>query len=204
MAESKATFGRKWLAGILRNDDLSPEEKEQQIMDGHIAVTDGLKDRIEGLKEEADKVPALQKQLDEKDGGEDWKAKYEKEHSDFEAYKLQISKSAELEEIKALHGEILRDLGINADRIKAIQKVTDYSGMKKGKDGKLADEAAVRKAVSEEWKDFIPTNTNKGAKVENPPAAGKTAGKTMEEIMAMKDPIERQKAIMENREQYGI
>ena len=29
---AQASFGRKWLAGIIRNDDLSPEEKEQQIM----------------------------------------------------------------------------------------------------------------------------------------------------------------------------
>lgn len=197
-------FGRKWLAEVIRNEDLSPEEKETKIMNEHIAVTDGLKDERDKAKERASQADELQKQLDEKNGGEDWKAKYEKEHSDFEAYKQQVSQSAELEEIKALHGDILRDLGISADRITAIQKITDYSGMKKGKDGKLADEANIRKAASDEWKEFIPTSTAKGAKVENPPASVKPAGKTMEEIMAMKDPIERQKAIMDNREQYGI
>ena len=40
---AQASFGRKWLAGILRSEELSPEEKDQQIMEGHIAVTDGLK-----------------------------------------------------------------------------------------------------------------------------------------------------------------
>lgn len=197
-------FGRKWLAEVIRSEDLSPEEKEEKIMKEHISVTDGLKDERDNFKEAAKKAEGLQQQLDEKNGGEDWKAKYEKEHSDFEAYKQQVSQSAELEEIKALHGDILRDLGISADRITAIQKITDYSGMKKGKDGKLADEANIRKAASDEWKEFIPTSTAKGAKIENPPASVKPAGKTMEEIMAIKDPMERQKAIMDNREQYGI
>ena len=79
MAE-KATFGRKWLAEIIRSEDLSPEEKEEKIMAGHIGVTDGLKDRIDELKKKADTADDLQKQLDEKGSGEDWEKKYHDEH----------------------------------------------------------------------------------------------------------------------------
>lgn len=199
----KATFGRKWLAEIIRSEDLSPEEKEEKIMAGHIGVTDGLKDKIEDLKVKAEKADDLQKQLDEKSGGEDWEKKYKDEHKAFEDFKQQTSKNAEIEEVKEAHGKLLREAGISESRIKAIQKVTDYSKMKRDKDGKLEGEADIRKAINEEWGDFIPTTKQQGAKVENPPQPGKST-KTMEEIMAIEDTAERQKAMFENKELFGI
>ena len=44
-------FGRKWLDEILQNEDLSPKEKAQKIMDEHISVTNGLKDERDSFKE---------------------------------------------------------------------------------------------------------------------------------------------------------
>ena len=87
-----ASFARKWLEGILENEELSAKEKAQQIMDGHIAVTDGLKEERDSYKADADKAADLQKQLEDLTAsGEDFKKKFESEHKAFEDFKKQES-----------------------------------------------------------------------------------------------------------------
>ena len=200
---AQASFGRKWLAGILRSEELSPEEKEQQIMEGHIAVTDGLKDKIEGLQAEADKAADLQKQLDGLSGGEDYKKKYESTLKEFEDFKKQTASEAEQTAIKAAYRKMLIGEGISEKRIDAIMKVTDFKNMKRDKDGNLDNADALKKSIAEEWGEFKTTVTQKGAEVSKPPQTGK-ATKTKEEIDAIKDTAERQKAIAENHELFGF
>lgn len=200
---AQASFGRKWLAEIIRNEDLSPEEKENQIMAGHIGVTDGLKDKIEELKAEADKAADLQKQLDGINGGEDFKKKYEDEHQAFEDFKKQTAQDAESAKVKAAYRKLLTDEGISVKRLDSILKVTDFSKMKLDKDGNLDKVDDLKKAINDEWSEFKTTVTTQGAKVENPPQIGK-ATKTREEIDAIKDTAERQKAIAENHELFGF
>ena len=60
------------------------------------------------------------------------------------------------------------------------------------------------KAIKEDWADFITTSSTTGAQTSTPPSgAGKTY-KTKEEIFAIKDTAERQKAIYDNKELFGI
>ena len=97
----------------------------------------------------------------------------------------------------------MADEKIGAKRIDSICRVTDFSKMKLGKDGKLADEDELRKAINHEWSEFKTTVTEKGAVVETPPQTGK-ATKTKDEIMAIKDTHQRQQAIAENHELFGF
>ena len=196
-----ASFGRKWLAGVIRNDELSPEEKEQQIMDAHIGVTDGLKDRIDTLKAEADKVPDLQKQLDSKDG-EDYKAKYEKEHADFEEFKKQTERDAEASKVRSAFRKLLIEEKISEKRLDSIIKLTDFSKMKLDKDGNLEGVEDIRKMISDEWGDFRTTVTERGADVEKPPHTN-NGGMSKEEILKIQDTSARQKAIAENLNLFG-
>ena len=53
-------FRRKWLGEILQNEETTPEEKAQAIMDAHISVTSGLKDERDRYKAEAEKAADLQ------------------------------------------------------------------------------------------------------------------------------------------------
>ena len=172
-------------------------------MGGHVAVTDGLKDKIEGLQAEADKAADLQKQLDGISGGEDFKAKYEKEHQAFEDFKKQTASDAEMTAVKAAYRKMLIGEGISEKRIDAIMKVTDFKNMKRDKDGNLDNADALKKTIAEEWGEFKTTVTQKGAEVSKPPQTGK-ATKTKDEIMAIKDTAERQKAIAENHELFGF
>lgn len=199
---AQSTFGRKWLAAIIRNEDLSPEEKENQIMEGHIGVTDGLKDRIEELKAKADTADELQKQIDGINGGENWQEKYQKEHQAFEDFRKRTESEAETGAIKTEYRKLLVSEGISEKRIDAIMKVTDFSKMKRDKDGNLVDESDLRKSINSEWGEFKVTVAEKGATVETPPKTG-TNAKTKEEIMAIKDTAKRQQAIAENLNLFG-
>ena len=198
-----ASFGRKWLAGIIRSEELSPEEKEQQIMDGHIAVTDAIKDDRDNWKAEADKAADLQKQLDSINGGEDYKKKYEEEHQAFEDFRKQTAQDAETAKVKAAYRKLLADEGISEKRLDTILKVTDLSGLKLGKDGNLEKADELKKTINSEWGEFKTTVTEKGAVVEKPIQTGK-ATKTKDEIFAIADKSERLKAIAENHELFGF
>ena len=201
------SFSRKWLEGILENEELSPKEKAQQIMEGHIDITDGLKDERDTFKKQAEeqgnKAADLQKQLDGITGGEDFKQKYEDEHKAFEDFKKQTASEAETAKVKAAFRKLLADEGISEKRLDSIIKVTDLAGMKLDKDGNLEKADELKKAINDEWGEFKTTVTEVGAKVERPPQIGKPT-KTKAEIFAIKDTAERQKAIAENHELFGF
>ena len=196
---AQASFGRKWLAGIIRNEEMSAEEKEQAIMEGHIGVTDGLKDRIEELQEKADKAEEVQKKLDE---GGDWEKKYREEHKAFEEYRNSQTARENAAKIKEEYRKLLISEKISEEWAEKIVKLEDFSGMKLDSEGHLADLDAIKARVQKEYGGYVMTTTTKGAKVETPPQTG---GKTMtrEEIMAIKDTSARQKAIAENLNLFG-
>ena len=203
-------FGRKWLDGILADDGLSAKEKANAIMDEHLSNMNEVKDERDSLKQKASDAEAkaadLQKQLDDVNGGEDFKSKYEQEHRAFDDFKKETANNAVISKVKAAHRKILQDMGISEKRIDAIQRVTDFSKIKLDKDDdqKLDDEAAVRKSINEEWSEFVPTVKQQGASVAKPPQQSEKGKMTKEEILAITDRSERQQKIFENKELFGI
>lgn len=179
------------------------DEQIAAVMEEHTSVTDALKKQRDDYKAEADKAADLQKQLDGINGGEDWKKKYEDEHNSFESFKKKTADDAEAAKVQAAYRKLLIEEKIGEKRLDSIIKVTDFSKMKLDKEGNLENMDALRKAIGEEWGDFKTTVTTKGANVDNPPNLDK-AKKTKEEIFAIKDTAERQKAIAENHELFGF
>lgn len=200
------SFGRKWLEGILENEELTSKEKAQQIMDGHITVTDGLKEERDGYKADAEKAADLQKQLDDLSNGEDFQKKYEDEHKAFEDFKKQTASEAEAAKVKAAYRKLLAGEGISEKRLDGIIKVAEARGdlkkVKLDKDGNFEDADGLKKAINDEWGEFKTIVTERGAEVEKPPQTDKPT-KTREEILAIKDVGERQKAIAENLKLFG-
>lgn len=179
------------------------DEQISAVIEEHTAVTDALKADRDKYKAEADKAAELQKQLEQASGGEDWKQKYEDERKAFSDYKAKAAQDAEAAKVKAAYRKLLSDEKISDRRLDSIIKVTDFSKMKLDKDGKLDGENELRKAINEEWSEFKTSVTEKGADVEKPPQTGKPT-RTKEEIFAIKDTAERQRAIAENHELFGF
>ena len=158
------SFTRSFLKSMSLTD-----EQISAIMEEHVSVTDALKKQRDEYKADAEKLPEVQKQLDAFKGGEDYKAKYEKEHGDFEAYKQKIAQDAETEKVKAAYRKLLTEEKISEKRLDAVVRLTDFSKMKLDKDGNLQDADKLRSDIKSEWSDYIQTEEIKGAKVDNPP-----------------------------------
>lgn len=201
-----ASLKMKRVLEIINDEGKSPEEKATLICGEHQTVLNEIKDERDEYKGQAEKAADLQKQLDDLNA-EGWRDKYEKLNSDFEAFKQQAASAEQLAKVKEEYKQLLIEAGISEKRAKTCADAAEGLGwlkdLKLGNDGKLEGVEEVKKAINSEWADFIPTITQKGAKVENPPQAGK-ATRTKEEIMAIEDTAERQKAMFENKELFGI
>lgn len=183
------------------------EEKIDQIMDAHVEVVDALKADRDNYKEDAQKLSAVQKELDElKAKGEDgYKEKYEKEHKAFEDFKTeQAAKETKAAKSKA-YRELLKEAGVSDKRFDGIIKLTDLDGIELDSDGKIKDADKHAETIKTEWADFIVSTSTRGAQTATPPTnnGGKTT-MTRAEIMAIKDDDERQAKIAENLHLFGI
>ena len=183
------------------------EEKIDQIIEAHTDTVDGLKSDLSKYKTDAEKLPDVQKELDEmKAKGDDgWKEKHDKLKGEFDAYKKDVeAKEAHSKKVEA-YKSILKDANLSEKGIEKAIKYAEWDKIELGEDGKLKGANDHIKAVREEWAEYVTTTTTTGAKTSTPPAnnGGKT-GKTKEEIMAIRDPAVRQAEIAKNPEAFGL
>lgn len=169
------------------------DEKIDQIIDAHTETVDALKDERDTYKANADKLPGVQKELDDlkKDGG-DWQKKYEKEHTDFEAYKNEQTAKESKATKDAAFRALLKDAGIPEKRLDVIMKVTNLDEIELDKDGKIKDADKHTETVKTEYADFIVTTSERGADVATPPAKGNSQDQDLGSL-SMKDYIAARK-----------
>lgn len=180
-------------------------DQRDQIMAEHQATLQSIKDERDQLRDTAAKVPALEKEiadLKEAQPTEDWQAKYDDEHEAFEAFKVKVDQERADKEKSDLYRALLLEQGVDSRRVDAIMRVTDLGGVSV-KDGQLENSEALAETIKSEWGEFVTKTITKGAGVEDPPGGGGT-GRTRDEIMAIKDTAERQQAIADNPELFGL
>lgn len=179
------------------------DEKREQILEAHQGVLESIKKERDELREQAAKVPALEKQVEDMKAAqptEDWEKKYGELQAEFESYKSQVATERAEQEKARLYRSMLREAGVDEKRIDSIMKVTDLSGISVS-EGAIADADTVKETIAKEWGDFIAHTNTQGASVENPPS-NSGAKMTRDEIMAIKDTSARQQAIAENIDQF--
>lgn len=194
------TFKRSRLMEILEDESKSPAEKAELIMVDHLSVVNPIKEERDNLKQQADTLPDLQKQL-EKLAGE--AEEFDKERKSFADYKSKVEQKENLARVKVAYTKMLTDESYSEKWRDRILESTNFSDIQVDENGKLVDEKQLRDAVNEKWSDVKTTVTEKGAVVEKPIQTGR-ATKTKEEIFAIADKAERQKAIAENHELFGF
>ena len=163
------------------------EEQIGAIIDEHTSVTSALKDQVKQYKEDAEKLPDVQKELDklkEDTSASDWEKKYNDEHSAFETYKKDIADKEKSNSIKAAYKKLLTECKVGDKHIDSILRVTDFSKMKLTEDGNLEGAEKLKEDIGNDWSGFISTKETKGADVDNPPggkdADGGTSGRAAE------------------------
>lgn len=143
----------------------------------HRTVVDPLLDQVEEAKHdatkyktEADKVPGLEQKVKDLEGGEDWKAKYEKADQDLKDYKAKVAQDAETAKVKAAYKKLLIEEKISEKTLDAVMAATDYSGMKLKDDGTLDGVEDLKKTIDTKWGGFKVQTRQRGQQVDNPPA----------------------------------
>jgi len=177
------------------------EEQVDSIIEAHTETVDGLKDKLKAAEEKANKLDGVQKELDalKADNGDDYKAKYEKEHKDFEAYKKDVAaketKAAKEAAVKAyFEGKNITGANLAIAMRGARDEIAGIE-----LDGTaIKDTSALDALVSGEYAGLVVTTTKQGAATATPPANTGGNKMTKEDIMKIKDAGERQKAIAEN------
>lgn len=150
------------------------EEQVSAIIEEHTNVTSALKEQIKQYKEDAEKLPVVQKELDDlKADGNDWKDKYEKEHTAFDDYKKEISTKETTAKVKAAYKSLLAENKIDSKCIDSILKVTDFSNMKLDAEGKIVDADKLSESIKKDWAGFIAsTETKPSGDPATPPGDG--------------------------------
>ena len=197
-------FTRKMLKAMGIED-----EKIDQIIDAHSETVDALKADRDAYKEDAAKLAAVQKELDElKAKGDDgYKAKYEAEKAAHDALKADIAAKETKKAKTDAYRELLKGANIDEKRIATILRAEapTIDKIELDADGKIKNAEQYTESIKSDWADFIVTQSAKGTNTATPPAHGGTATtKTKEDILKIKDAGERQKAIAENPTLFGI
>ena len=197
-------FSRKMLKAMNIEED-----KIEQIIDAHSETVDALKADRDTYKEDAAKLAAVQKELDElKAKGDDgYKAKYEAEKAAHDALKADIAAKETKKAKTDAYRELLKGANIDEKRIATILRAEapTIDKIELDADGKIKNAEQYTESIKSDWADFIVTQSAKGANTATPPAHGGAAPtKTKEDILKIKDAGERQKAIAENPTLFGI
>ena len=189
------------------------------IIDGNVTSIEALREEISNLraelktaKEDADKLPGVQKELDDlkEQNKKDAKAREGKDYDalqkEFDDYKADVQAKATKSAKEAALRSILKDLNISEKGVGLVLKYQNLDSIELDDDGKIKDANNLRKSLKEDWGDYIVKTETKGADTSTPPGGngGSKGYKTKEEIMDIKDRSERQKAIADNPGLFGI
>lgn len=181
------------------------DDAVETIIDAHSETVEALKTERDKYKADAEKLPAVQKALDElKNASGDYEQKYSDLKKQFDTYKSEQTAKAERSAKETAYKEMLKDAGISDKRIASIMKVTSLEGIELDKDGKLKNIEQLKENAKTEWADFIDTHSKEGADVKNPPANTGSGKMSKDDILKIKDASERQQKIAENHELFGF
>lgn len=153
------------------------EEQRDQIMEAHQDTLREIREERDQLRDQAAKVPDLQRQLQEAQeaakaaDGDEWRKKFEAEHRALEDYRQKVeAKEQERSKAKAYRDMLVNKAKVDPKRVDRIMRLIDLSKVELGEDGAVKDADEAAKAAAEEWADFVVTKRTEGSDPENPPA----------------------------------
>jgi hypothetical protein len=159
-----------------------------KIMEGHTISLDYLRGEIKTYKEQAEKLPEVQKELDElkqtASGNDVYKAKYEAVQKELDGIKAaEAEKELKASKEKAI-SEIFKEIGLPDSFHSRALKGLNLAELELTKNNTLKDADALKDAIKSEWGDIIEGYKEKtgvqGAKVAKPPTS--TGGNTFNEL----------------------
>lgn len=151
------------------------DEQVNAIIEEHVATVEGLKADRDKYKEDASKIVELEKKIKEYEAdtsSDEWKKKYDDEHSAFEQYKTGVEEEKRVSAVRSAYKKLLTDNKVGDKHIDSILKVTDISSMKLDDQGNLEGADKLSESIKSDWSGFITSEGTKGADVNTPPSNG--------------------------------
>ena len=153
------------------------EEQRDQIMEAHQDTLREIREERDQLRDQAAKVPDLQRQLQEAqeaaeaNAGDEWREKFEAEHRALEDYRQKVeAEEQERSKARAYRDMLVNKANVDPKRVDRIMRLIDLSKVELDEDGAVRDADEAAKAAAEEWADFVVTKRTEGSGPENPPA----------------------------------
>ena len=207
MALTKAQVREILSAAGVTSENMS--EAVDKIIDGHVTSVNALREDVAKYKADAEKLPTVQKELDDMKANtnDSWKEKYDNLKGEFDKYKTDVQEKETHSKKVEAYKAILKDANLSEKGIEKAVKYAEWDKIELGEDGKLKSANDHIKAAREEWAEYVTTTTTTGAKTSTPPANTGGAKLTKAEIYAKDEhgryklsTAERQKALAENPE----
>ena len=185
MALTKAQVREILSAAGVTSENMS--EAVDKIIDGHVTSVNALREDIAKYKADAEKLPTVQKELDDMKANtnDSWKEKHDKLKGEFDTYKKDVeAKETHSKKVEA-YKAILRDANLSEKGIEKAIKYAEWDKIELEADGKLKGASDHIKAAKEEWAEYVTTTTTTGAKTSTPPANNGNSGVTKEDFQKM-------------------
>ena len=182
---------RKLLKGMGITD-----EQVDTIIEAHTETVDGLKAEISKYKGDAEKLPGVQRELDDLkavgDGG--FKKKYEDEKAEFEKYKGEQAEKETRAAKETAYRELLKHVGIGEKYIDKVLRICDVDSVEL-EDGKVKNAETLAETIKKDFDAFVSTKSTTGADTPTPPdsGAGGEEDYSKYESMSMEDYIASRK-----------
>ena len=164
------------------------DEQVDSIIEMHSETVDGLKEQVKTYKADAEKLPNVQKELDDLkaagDGGWEEKAKnFEKKYNDLVAENKNKETKAEKESAAKAFFE---SKGITGNSLEIAMRGSSAEIAALDLDGeKIKDSSALDALVNGTFKALVSTTTTKGANIPNPPVTAPNKAYSADDIRKM-------------------
>ena len=164
------------------------DEQVDSIIEMHSETVDGLKEQVNTYKADAEKLPNVQKELDDLkaagDGG--FKEKFEKEHIDFENFKKTIQEKETKAAKESAAKAFFKSKGITGNSLEIAMRGSSAEIAALDLDGeKIKDSSALDALVNGTFKALVSTTTTKGANIPNPPVTTPNKAYSADDIRKM-------------------
>lgn len=198
---------RSELRKIIKDADMTDEEKMSAVMDLLHGEVDALKEQQDDLKEQLKTAQDDLKEAQKNGGGDDskWKEKYESERDAFKKFKDEQTAKDSRTAKEAAYKKLLTEAKVSAKVIDNVLKVTNMDDIELDEKGQIKDAADVKKKIESDWSGFIEKSSTTGADVKNPTKNdGGTGTYTSREEArtGVKSTAEMMKRIRENPQLY--
>lgn len=193
------------------------DEQIESVIEAHAETVNGLKEKLEAVENNVETVEKLKadvekykKELETANqtiaDGEKYKEMYENEKGEYEKYKSDITaKETKAAKEKAVN-KYFKSKGISDNNMAIAMRgvKSEIDATELDEKGEIKDTKVFDELIKGDYARLISQTETKGTQTQTPPPNSNKVTKTKAEIMQIRNTAERQKAIAENPELFGL